>query len=331
MPGGAFRIQPGDVLDRVRIALPGRISFAIYLSRAHHYQRVVEMRCFVSPSEELLEHLQRSGRIRDEVIARLLETLATGCFRQQLVDARLAAWQFPEPRVRTLHQEHVPVADCERAQVLTRQVTGAGGSYGSSLPLGSRNIRVWSSKAARSTRLIVPQPDHRAEPLRLDRDRSGGACVNPRAMPAVADELRRRQIGLVVNLHVQSNGNLLEPLGIEEVHLPVTDLTAPAQTQLDEGVRAHHAGPRGRPAGGRALRRRLKHNREIAGGLPRKTQAGVTQECETEGGIAADAVETLFCNIRYLSDAVGAQVRQFFGLHRAPDVLDRVEFVRVAR
>ena len=64
-----------------------------------------------------------------------------------------------------------------------------------------------------------------------------GACVNPRALPAVADELRSRQIRVVVNLHERSSADLLEPLGIRELHLPVADLTAPSQTQLDDGVR----------------------------------------------------------------------------------------------
>ena len=64
------------------------------------------------------------------------------------------------------------------------------------------------------------------------------ACVNPRVAGQVLDQLQREQIGLVVNLHEWPSSDVLAPLGIREIHLPVADLTAPTQAQLDQGVSA---------------------------------------------------------------------------------------------
>ena len=62
------------------------------------------------------------------------------------------------------------------------------------------------------------------------------ACVNPALVTQVLDELRAHRIGVVVNLHELPTSGVLRPLGVREVHLPVPDLTAPTQAQLDEGL-----------------------------------------------------------------------------------------------
>jgi atypical dual specificity phosphatase len=64
------------------------------------------------------------------------------------------------------------------------------------------------------------------------------ACVNPAAAPSVRDTLRAAQIDVAINLHERSLAELLAPLGIEEVHVPVADMTPPTQAQLAAGVQA---------------------------------------------------------------------------------------------
>lgn len=64
------------------------------------------------------------------------------------------------------------------------------------------------------------------------------ACVHPGAVAEALQTLQAEGIGLVVNLHERPTADLLGPLGIREVHLPVRDLTAPTQVQLDQGVLA---------------------------------------------------------------------------------------------
>jgi atypical dual specificity phosphatase len=62
------------------------------------------------------------------------------------------------------------------------------------------------------------------------------ACVNPRLAQQVRDRLRADAIDVCINLHEWPGTEVLGPLGIREVHLPVPDLMAPTQAQLDEGV-----------------------------------------------------------------------------------------------
>jgi len=64
------------------------------------------------------------------------------------------------------------------------------------------------------------------------------ASVNPMAAPAVLEMLRSAQIDVGVNLHEASVAEVLRPLSIREVHIPVEDLTPPSQEQLDRGVAA---------------------------------------------------------------------------------------------
>ena len=64
------------------------------------------------------------------------------------------------------------------------------------------------------------------------------ACVNPAAARSVQDTLRTAGIEVAVNLHERSLAELLAPLGIEEVHVPVADMTPPTQAQLASGVQA---------------------------------------------------------------------------------------------
>jgi atypical dual specificity phosphatase len=63
------------------------------------------------------------------------------------------------------------------------------------------------------------------------------ACVNP-AAAGMTDTLREARIDVAVNLHERSVAELLAPLGIREVHIPVADMMPPSQAQLDEGVAA---------------------------------------------------------------------------------------------
>jgi len=64
------------------------------------------------------------------------------------------------------------------------------------------------------------------------------ACVNPTAAPAVQDTLRNAHIDVAVNLHERSVSEAVARLGIEEIHLPVMDMTPPTQAQLTAGVQA---------------------------------------------------------------------------------------------
>lgn len=70
----------------------------------------------------------------------------------------------------------------------------------------------------------------------LEPDRLA-ACANPGLSygEAVVSRLRAERIQLLVNLHERP-----DPLhlGIESVHLPVADFTAPTQDQLEQGVAA---------------------------------------------------------------------------------------------
>lgn len=63
-------------------------------------------------------------------------------------------------------------------------------------------------------------------------------CARPDSEGALA-ELARRGIGLVINLHERPHDPaLLARYGLEELHLPVPDFTAPAPEQLAQGVAA---------------------------------------------------------------------------------------------
>jgi len=64
------------------------------------------------------------------------------------------------------------------------------------------------------------------------------ACPYPRREDGLAD-LARQGVAVVVNLHEKAHDPArLARAGIEEVHLPVKDFTAPSQEVLREGVRA---------------------------------------------------------------------------------------------
>jgi atypical dual specificity phosphatase len=67
----------------------------------------------------------------------------------------------------------------------------------------------------------------------LEADRLA-ACANPAYGEAVVARLREERIRLLVNLHERPDS---AQLGIESVHLPVPDFTAPTQEQLEAGVR----------------------------------------------------------------------------------------------
>ncbi len=62
------------------------------------------------------------------------------------------------------------------------------------------------------------------------------ACVNPRLVPRALEALAAHRIDLVINLDEQPTADVLKPLGMREVHLPVRDFTAPTQAQLEQGV-----------------------------------------------------------------------------------------------
>jgi atypical dual specificity phosphatase len=64
------------------------------------------------------------------------------------------------------------------------------------------------------------------------------ACVNPAAAPTMLETLRAARIEVAVNLHEQLVADVIAPLGIREVHIPVTDMTPPTQADLDRGVAA---------------------------------------------------------------------------------------------
>jgi hypothetical protein len=44
----------------------------------------------------------------------------------------------------------------------------------------------------------------------------------------------------------------------------------------------------------------------------------VTEESQAKGGIAADAVQSVFGNVSNLVESVGAEVAEFLGLQTAP-------------
>jgi atypical dual specificity phosphatase len=70
----------------------------------------------------------------------------------------------------------------------------------------------------------------------LEPDRLA-ACANPGLGygEAVTSRLRDEHIHLLINLHERPDS---PRLGIESVHLPVPDFTAPTQAQLEQGVAA---------------------------------------------------------------------------------------------
>ena len=55
------------------------------------------------------------------------------------------------------------------------------------------------------------------------------------------------------------------------------------------------------------------------------------QEGKAEFGIGTDAVQTVFGDVGDLVDGVRAQVRQFFRLEAAPNLLDGIDVRCVAR
>jgi atypical dual specificity phosphatase len=59
------------------------------------------------------------------------------------------------------------------------------------------------------------------------------ACANPAYGEPVVSRLREEHIQLLVNLHERPDS---PQLGIQSVHLPVPDFTAPTQEQLEQGV-----------------------------------------------------------------------------------------------
>jgi atypical dual specificity phosphatase len=66
-----------------------------------------------------------------------------------------------------------------------------------------------------------------------------GACGHPSFSDEIAEVLRIARVGLLINLHEQSDSvELLSQLGAETLHLPVQDFVAPTQEQLDLGVAA---------------------------------------------------------------------------------------------
>ena len=64
------------------------------------------------------------------------------------------------------------------------------------------------------------------------------ACSHPAYAPGVLDKLRDGQIAVVINLFEHPSPEIVAPLGIREVHLPVPDMTAPTQATLEAGVAA---------------------------------------------------------------------------------------------
>ena len=78
----------------------------------------------------------------------------------------------------------------------------------------------------------------RMEPITWFEDGRLAACRYPRS-DAMLQELASHRVRLVVNLHEQGHAaGRLRALGMEELHLPVADFTAPTLAQLETGVRA---------------------------------------------------------------------------------------------
>jgi atypical dual specificity phosphatase len=90
----------------------------------------------------------------------------------------------------------------------------------------------------RRARLRGPEPPRDHPALNafdwLEADRLA-ACANPAYGDAVVSRLRAEHIQLLINLHEQPDR---PELGIDSVHLPVADFTAPTQAQLEAGVAA---------------------------------------------------------------------------------------------
>jgi atypical dual specificity phosphatase len=63
------------------------------------------------------------------------------------------------------------------------------------------------------------------------------ACPHPSVSRTALEQLRAQHITLLINLHERANTlDVIDLLGVREVHLPVPDSLAPTQSQLDEGV-----------------------------------------------------------------------------------------------
>lgn len=121
-------------------------------------------------------------------------------------------------------------------------------------------------------------PDRPAPLTWLIEGRLAG-CVHPRVEGNFA-ALARLGVGLVVNLTEEAHDPaLLARLGLEELHLPVADFTAPTQPQLAQGVAAIDA----------ALAVGNKVAVHCAGGLGR---TGTLLACYfvQQGASAADAI-----------------------------------------
>ena len=64
------------------------------------------------------------------------------------------------------------------------------------------------------------------------------ACAYPRREAALA-ALAQQGVSVLVNLHERAHDpSRLGRYGLTEVHLPVTDFTAPSPEQLEQGLRA---------------------------------------------------------------------------------------------
>src|SRR5260370_40087562 len=60
------------------------------------------------------------------------------------------------------------------------------------------------------------------------------------------------------------------------------------------------------------------------------SETTVAEKSETEGSVAADAVQTVFGDFGHLSDCVHAEVGEFFGFHTPPDLLGGIDVRSVA-
>jgi atypical dual specificity phosphatase len=65
-----------------------------------------------------------------------------------------------------------------------------------------------------------------------------GACAYP-LVEADWAVLREARVDVVVNLHTRAHASAaLEQHQVEQVHIPVADLTPPTQAQIEDGLRA---------------------------------------------------------------------------------------------
>src|SRR5262245_25203166 len=63
------------------------------------------------------------------------------------------------------------------------------------------------------------------------------ACPHPSVSRPALEQLRAQHISLLINLHERANTlDVIDLLGVREVHLPVPDSQPPTQSQLDAGV-----------------------------------------------------------------------------------------------